>query len=90
MADAGESTAELAVDGPAPGERWQEVGLCRQTDPAAFFPEKGGSNREAKAVCARCPVTAECLEYALERDERFGIWGGLSEQERRRLKVAAR
>jgi WhiB family transcriptional regulator, redox-sensing transcriptional regulator len=65
---------------------WQERALCAQTDPEAFFPEKGGSTREAKKVCLGCDVRAECLEYALENDERFGIWGGLSERERRKLK----
>ncbi len=65
---------------------WQERALCAQTDPEAFFPEKGGSTREAKRVCLGCDVRSECLEYALENDERFGIWGGLSERERRRLK----
>jgi WhiB family redox-sensing transcriptional regulator len=66
--------------------RWQDRALCAQTDPEAFFPEKGGSTREAKRICVSCPVRAECLEYALQHDERFGIWGGLSERERRRLK----
>lgn len=65
---------------------WQERALCAQTDPEAFFPEKGGSTREAKKVCSSCDVRAECLEYALANDERFGIWGGLSERERRKLK----
>ncbi len=65
---------------------WQEQALCAQTDPEAFFPEKGGSTREAKKVCLSCEVRVDCLEYALEQDERFGIWGGLSERERRRLK----
>ena len=65
---------------------WQERALCAQTDPEAFFPEEGGSTREAKKVCVSCEVRAECLEYALENDERFGIWGGLSERERRKLK----
>lgn len=70
-------------DGPLP---WQEQALCAQTDPEAFFPEKGGSTRDAKKVCQNCEVRAECLAYALENDERFGIWGGMSERERRRLK----
>jgi WhiB family redox-sensing transcriptional regulator len=65
---------------------WQERALCAQTDPEAFFPEKGGSTREAKKVCSGCDVRSECLEYALANDERFGIWGGLSERERRKLK----
>ncbi|MGK2348327.1 WhiB family transcriptional regulator [Actinomyces sp. W5033] len=68
---------------------WQERALCAQTDPDAFFPEKGGSTREAKRVCAACEVREECLEYALAHDERFGIWGGLSERERRKLKRRA-
>ena len=65
---------------------WQERALCAQTDPEAFFPEKGGSTREAKRICQGCEVRDECLDYALAHDERFGIWGGLSERERRRLK----
>ncbi|MGK2880086.1 MAG: WhiB family transcriptional regulator [Mycobacterium sp.] len=65
---------------------WQEKALCAQTDPEAFFPEKGGSTREAKRICLGCDVKDACLEYALANDERFGIWGGLSERERRRLK----
>ncbi|RJQ68174.1 WhiB family transcriptional regulator [Pseudonocardiaceae bacterium YIM PH 21723] len=68
---------------------WQENALCAQTDPEAFFPEKGGSTREAKRICTGCEVRAECLEYALAHDERFGIWGGLSERERRKLKKRA-
>lgn len=87
--------AELSLldfGGAEPGEAelsWQERALCAQTDPEAFFPEKGGSTREAKKVCVSCEVRAECLEYALENDERFGIWGGLSERERRKLKRRA-
>jgi WhiB family transcriptional regulator, redox-sensing transcriptional regulator len=68
---------------------WQENALCAQTDPEAFFPEKGGSTREAKRVCMSCEVRVQCLDYALEKDERFGIWGGLSERERRRVKKHA-
>ncbi len=70
----------------AADEQWQERALCAQTDPEAFFPEKGGSTREAKRICMGCEVRDECLDYALAHDERFGIWGGLSERERRRLK----
>ena len=68
---------------------WHERALCAQTDPEAFFPEKGGSTREAKRICSGCEVRAECLDYALAHDERFGIWGGLSERERRRLRRPA-
>ncbi|GAB3219663.1 hypothetical protein GCM10027447_02940 [Glycomyces halotolerans] len=69
---------------------WQARALCAQTDPEAFFPEKGGSTRDAKRICARCEVKENCLQYALEHDERFGIWGGLSERERRKIKRQAR
>ena len=67
-------------------EDWYERALCPQTDPDAFFPEKGGSTKEAKKICLGCPVKQQCLQWALDNDERFGIWGGLSERERRRLK----
>ncbi len=75
--------------GQEPERDWQERALCSQTDPEAFFPEKGGSTREAKKICTGCEVRAECLEYALAHDERFGIWGGLSERERRKLRKRA-
>lgn len=68
---------------------WFERAGCQGTDGEAFFPERGGSTREAKRVCDRCEVKYECLAYALDRDERFGVWGGLSERERRRLKRRA-
>lgn len=64
---------------------WRDEALCAQTDPDAFFPEKGGSTREAKQVCTRCPVQAECIDEALANNERFGIWGGVSERDRRKI-----
>ncbi len=83
-------TELLIADIPDDGAlSWQEAALCAQTDPEAFFPEKGGSTREAKRVCHGCEVRADCLDYALDHDERFGIWGGLSERERRKLKRQA-
>lgn len=72
---------ELLVEEADEELGWQERALCAQTDPESFFPEKGGSTREAKKVCLACEVRSECLEYALANDERFGIWGGLSERE---------
>jgi WhiB family redox-sensing transcriptional regulator len=68
------------------GRRWQERANCLGVDPDLFFPERGASTREAKAVCRGCEVRAECLEYALDHGEKFGIWGGLSERERRRVR----
>jgi WhiB family redox-sensing transcriptional regulator len=70
----------------AEGIPWQALALCAETDPEAFFPEKGGSTKDAKRVCRNCEVRAQCLDFALATDQRFGIWGGLSERERRRLK----
>ena len=77
------------MSAPAFLEPWRDDALCAETDPEAFFPEKGGSTRAAKRVCSACTVSAECLEYALTHDERFGIWGGTSEHERRQLRRAA-
>lgn len=59
---------------------------CLGQDVNVFFPEQGGTVRNAKRICTVCPVTSECLEYALTNDEAFGVWGGLSESERRRLR----
>jgi WhiB family redox-sensing transcriptional regulator len=87
---------KLGVPGARPLEAedegqlaWQADALCAQTDPESFFPEKGGSTRDAKKICTSCEVRGECLEYALANDERFGIWGGLSERERRKLRRRA-
>ncbi|TPW77221.1 WhiB family transcriptional regulator [Schumannella soli] len=77
---------KAAVDEEENQLSWQSDALCAQTDPEAFFPEKGGSTRDAKKICTGCEVRSECLQYALENDERFGIWGGLSERERRKLR----
>jgi WhiB family redox-sensing transcriptional regulator len=83
-------TAELHAGIDLGGEHsWMQDAKCLDADPEAFFPEKGGSTREAKRICAACSVREECLEYALANDERFGIWGGMSERERRRLKRLA-
>jgi WhiB family transcriptional regulator, redox-sensing transcriptional regulator len=65
---------------------WQDAALCAQVDGDLFFPEKGGSTRQAKQVCRSCEVRNPCLRFALEHDERFGIYGGMSERERRRLR----
>jgi WhiB family redox-sensing transcriptional regulator len=69
------------------GDRsWQSQANCLGVDPDLFFPERGASTREAKTVCRACVVRTECLEYALINGEKFGIWGGLSERERRRIR----
>jgi WhiB family redox-sensing transcriptional regulator len=68
--------------------RWMDQANCLGVDPDLFFPSRGESTAEARAVCAGCVVRAECLEYALEGAEKFGIWGGMSERERRRMRKA--
>lgn len=76
---------------------WLDDALCAQADPEAWFPDRGGSTREAKAICngnpkrgiTPCPVRAECLDDALATNDRYGIRGGLSERERRALKRKA-
>ena len=67
---------------------WQTKSNCMGVDPDLFFPDRGASTREAKEVCRGCVVREECLEYALSNGEKFGIWGGMSERERRRLRRA--
>ena len=67
-------------------QEWMTLARCRGIDPDLFFPERGASTQEAKGVCRGCVVREECLEYALANGEKFGIWGGLAERERRRLR----
>lgn len=68
------------------GLTWQALARCAEVDPEIFFPERGGSSKAARAVCNECCVRQECLLYALNNREQFGIWGGTSERERRRLR----
>ena len=65
---------------------WQSDARCAEVEPEIFFPERGGSSKAARAVCSECAVRLQCLEYALNNKEQFGIWGGTSERERRRLR----
>src|SRR6478736_5262185 len=77
----------IQLDVDAGDRRWQERANCLGVDPDLFFPERGASTKEAKAVCGGCEVKSECLEYALRHGEKFGIWGGMSERERRRFRT---
>lgn len=80
-----------ATDLPPLTDRdWMRDAPCRGMDAALFFPERGESTREAKATCATCNVSAECLDYAMRNQIKFGIWGGRSERERRTLRRAER
>lgn len=77
---------EWTRDREPPGE-WADHGLCgTHPEPLLWFPERGASTAEAKAICRVCPVQAECLTYAINNNEKHGIWGGKSERERRRIR----
>jgi len=80
------NVTELMSNGEDRG--WQARANCMGVDPDLFFPERGASTREAKEVCKGCVVRDDCLEFALDNGEKFGIWGGMSERERRRLRRA--
>lgn len=82
----GGSTPVLVPDTTLEDTAWQELARCTEVDPEIFFPEKGQTARDAKKICRRCEVRTECLEYAIQTDQRFGVFGGLSERERRRLR----
>lgn len=68
---------------------WRSDALCAQTDPEAFFPEKGESLREGRTICAVCTVRAECLTFALDNNIEYGLYGGTNPMQRRRLRMAA-
>lgn len=87
LADAPSTPVTLRL-APTWPRRWQDDGLCAQADPDLWFPERGASNATAMRICQACPVRAECLDYALEHEDisGWGIWGGVSERERRKLK----
>jgi WhiB family redox-sensing transcriptional regulator len=73
---------------------WQDFANCRGANPDLFFPERGASTRTAKSICRECTVQDQCLEFAIVSSEKFGIWGGMSERERRKIRkerqIAAR
>lgn len=80
----GSVSARLDLDAP----EWMDRALCAQVDYEMFFPEKGGSTADAKRLCGTCDVREDCLRYAIDHHERFGIWGGKSERERRAIAKA--
>lgn len=81
-----------------PSTEWQQHGLCRATDAAVFFPpvhfehkpEREARESKAKAICARCPVKVQCLDWALTTREPHGVWGGCSEGERKQILLSRR
>ncbi|AWZ07178.1 WhiB family transcriptional regulator [Streptomyces sp. ICC1] len=80
------NTTATAAPATAGAPAWYELALCAQTGPGFFFPEPGSSLRDAKRLCGACEGRTACLEYALANDERFGVWGGLSEAERQAMR----
>ena len=64
-------------------KHWQDSAKCQGMDPRIFFPEKGQTADLARVICAACEVRTPCLEDALSHHERFGIWGGTTERQRR-------
>jgi WhiB family redox-sensing transcriptional regulator len=81
-------SVHVDIGGQADTRTWQELANCLGVDPDLFFPERGASTKEAKEVCRGCVVRDDCLEFALSNSEKFGIWGGMSERERRRIRRA--
>ena len=67
---------------------WQLQANCLGVHPDLFFPDRGASARQAKAVCKGCAVREQCLEYALDNGENYGVWGGTTERDRRRIRRA--
>ena len=78
------------VTRPELDRSWVKDSACSEPEGELFFPIRGENPKDAKAICARCPVQEECLEYALANGERFGVWGGKSEKERRRIRSLRR
>lgn len=68
-----------------PDADWMAKARCRGRDPEVFFVRGAAQSRRAVRICDRCPVRSECLDYALELRIDFGIWGGMTERQRRRL-----
>ncbi len=67
---------------------WEDEARCNAYDPEIFFAPRARSERRAKAICGKCPVTAQCLDYAVASRMDFGVWGGLTGRERRALRAA--
>jgi len=67
-------------------QNWRDLALCTEVDAELFFPARGEAPRDAKRVCALCEVSAQCLDFAMEHDIRFGVFGGMSEMDRRKLR----
>lgn len=65
---------------------WSDQAMCKDLDTQMFFPKRGEATKPIKIICSVCPVVKPCLEYAMKSSEKFGVWGGTSERERRRMR----
>lgn len=84
------SAALRSVNIPFEKPAWMGEAACRGSDQDVFFPGRGASAEPAKEICRGCPVLEECYEYILTGPHQFGIWAGMSERERRRIRVQLR
>ncbi len=87
--DSGPDTMGGATDEES-ATAWMNAGNCRNYPPAVFFPSDGVGVDRARKICADCPVSGQCLEYALDQKIEHGVWGGCSERERRRIQKRRR
>ena len=80
------SRTTKTVSGPA-AQKWRAIGLCKGSDTMVFYPPSDDDSlaEEAKTICSMCAVKKPCLEFALNTREKHGVWGGLTERERRRV-----
>lgn len=81
-----ERSRTKTVSGP-PAQKWRSIGLCRGSETMVFYPPSDDDSlaEEAKMICSMCAVRKPCLEFALNTREKHGVWGGLTERERRRV-----
>jgi WhiB family redox-sensing transcriptional regulator len=80
-----DTTTSISTVGTSRPSHWRQYARCLGSDPDVFHPHTDDPADEAKAICAICPVREPCLEYAITAREKQGVWGGLTEKERRRL-----
>jgi len=84
----GDNDTEISKQGFFPTEEeqpWSALAACRGFDSAIFFPGQDGNADPALEVCDSCSVKDDCLEYAMETRQRYGVWGGTTERQRRRI-----
>jgi WhiB family redox-sensing transcriptional regulator len=80
------SIDSIPAAGSSRSTEWMSLGICRNFAPEVFFPADGAGVEKARKICAVCPVKEHCLEYAVSEQIEHGVWGGMSERARRRLK----